>query len=281
MFGFQLNPSNSIKELLRRIARHCGYVIQRYDPLDPLARCSLKGSMQVVNGLGFTPKTIIDVGAARGSWSAEVSSIWPESYYIMLDPLKENEEELKCVRKKIKHADYMIVAITDHSGEVSINVHPDLEGSSIFREREDSINGFPRVVKSLNVDDLVNERGLNAPILLKADVQGAEIQVLLGAKHSLPSIDVIILEVLLFDIYQGSNFQLFETVSFLMSNGFVAWDIFGMGYRMLDNALCQVDMVFVKNEGLFRKFHQYANKEQRYEQLATIKRDNPKRFKQQ
>jgi FkbM family methyltransferase len=235
--------------------------------------------MKVACGIGFTPKTIIDVGAARGCWSMDISSIWPEAHYVLIDPLEENQDELKGVCKKLKHADYKIAAITDHSGNIIMNVHPDLDGSSLFMEREDNINGVPRNIRSLTVDDLFTDMRLQPPFLLKADVQGAERQVLMGAKQSLPIVDMIILEVLLFDIYQGKNPQLFDTVSYLKSNGFVTWDIFGMGYRMLDNALCQVDMVFVRDDGPFRRVHQYAHKDQRYKQLAAIKRDNPKRFR--
>ena len=108
---------------------------------------------------------------------------------------------------------------------------------------------------------------------MKADVQGAELQVIMGAKRTLPIVEMIILEVLLFDIYQGENPQLFDTVSYLKSNGFVTWDIFGMGYRMLDDALSQVDMVFVRENGLFRKHHQYANREQRCKQLSVIQEE--------
>jgi FkbM family methyltransferase len=235
--------------------------------------------MTVARGAGFTPKTIIDVGAARGCWSAEVSSIWPDTRYILIDPLEENHQELKCVCRKLKNADYRIAAITDHSGTITMNVHPDLDGSTIFLEREDNINGVPRDVPSIALDDLHDEMRFESPILLKADVQGAEMQVLMGTTQSLPLLDMIILEVLLFDIYQGNNPQISDVIYYLKSKGFVVWDIFGMGYRMLDDALCQVDVVFVREDGLFRKIHKYATEEQRLDQLTAIKSANPKRFK--
>ncbi|OQW97983.1 MAG: hypothetical protein BWK74_05570 [Desulfobacteraceae bacterium A6] len=236
--------------------------------------------MTVARGVGFTPKTIIDIGAARGCWSAEVSSIWPDACYILIDPLEENRQELQSVCRKLKNADFRITAITDHSGKITINVHPDLEGSTIFLEREENINGVPREVNSMTLDDLHAEMRFENPVLLKVDVQGAEMKVLTGAAKSLPLFDMIILEVLLFDIYQGNNPQLYDVIAYLKSKGFVTWDLFGMGYRMLDNALCQVDMVFVREDGLFRKDHKYATEEQRLDQLAAIKSANPKRFKQ-
>lgn len=276
-----MNPTRKIKEVLIQFIMSCGFVIRRYNPRDPLLRCSLQGSLQAAGGIGFAPNTIIDIGAARGSWSREVEPIWPEARYILIDPLEENRDELKSVCSKLKHADYRIAAITDHTGNININVHPDLDGSSIFLEREENINGISREVRTLTVDDLVAEMHLEPPFLLKADVQGAEMKVLIGAKRAWPAIDMIILEVLLFDIYQGNNPQIYDMMSHLKSHGFVVWDIFGMGYRMLDDALCQVDMVFVRDDGLFRRYQQYANQQQRREQLAALRRDHPRRLRDQ
>jgi FkbM family methyltransferase len=262
------------------MAKYYGFVVQRYDPRNTLLRCSLKNSMTVARQIGFTPKSIIDVGAARGCWSAEVASIWPDARYILIDPLEENHQELKSVCCKLKNADYRVSAITDYSGTITINIHTDLDGSSIYLEREGNINGVPRDVTSITLDDLLADLRVESPILLKADVQGAEMKVLMGARQSLPLVDMIILEVLLFDIYQSKNPQMSDVIAYLKSKNFVTWDVFGMGYRMLDNALCQVDMVFVREDGLFRKVHQYATEEQRLDQLAAIKSANPKRFNQ-
>jgi hypothetical protein len=109
-----------------------------------------------------------------------------------------------------------------------------------------------------------------APILLKADVQGAEMRVLEGALPVLDKVEMIVLEVLLFDFFQGQNPQLHDVVGWLHEQGFVTWDIFGQGYRPLDHALSQVDMVFVKNAGMFRTKHEYASEEQRMCQFDAI-----------
>jgi len=271
--------SDKFKRFLKGVARHYGFVVQRYDPKSLLERCSLNGSMAVAHGVGFTPETIIDVGAARGCWSEKVSSIWPDARYILIDPLEENQHELECVCSKLKKADIRIAAITDHSGKVTINVHPDLEGSTIFLERENNINGVPREVTSITLDDLFAEMKCEHPILLKADVQGAEMQVLTSATQMLPFVEMIILEVLLFDIYQGNNPQLHDVVDYLKAKNFVVWDIFGMGYRMLDDALCQADIVFVREYGSFRKDHRFATEAQRASQLEFLKSHNYKRVR--
>ena len=43
--------------------------------------------------------------------------------------------------------------------------------------------------------------------------------------------------------------QFFDMVHWMKQSRFVAYDIFGFHYRPLDNALCQVDMAFVREDG--------------------------------
>ena len=62
------------------------------------------------------------------------------------------------------------------------------------------------------------------------------------------------------DIYD--NLLSEEVINYMKNNGFVTYDILQGFYRPLDNALGQVDIVFVKDEGRFRKDHRYASKNQ-------------------
>jgi hypothetical protein len=50
---------------------------------------------------------------------------------------------------------------------------------------------------------------------------------------------------------------------FMKERGFVLYDMLGYSYRLLDGAMSQVDLVFVKENGMFRKNHSYATREQR------------------
>lgn len=253
----------NIKKTIKSIFSKVGLQITRISPNGHVDRSKLSGSLQTAKAIGFAPRTIIDVGAAQGGWSLEVSSTYNDAVYLLIEPLAENVPMLQKACQKIGNADYLLAAACAKAGTVPINVHQDLNGSSLFGEREADINGTSRVVQAIILDRLAKKRSLNGPFLLKMDVQGAEMEVLRGSDNVLRLTEMLVLEVLLFDIFQGNNPQLFDIVAYLKSKGFVAWDMFGMGYRPLDQALCQVDMVFVKENGLFRRIHQYATEEQR------------------
>jgi len=241
-------------------------------------RACLRGSLQTASTIGFTPATIIDVGAARGLWSLEVASIWPDASYFMIDALAENSSSLCATANSLANATWRIAAVGATDGMVTFNVHQDLDGSTLYEERERNLVGESRQLLMTTVDSLVRREGLRPPFLLKADVQGAELDVIQGARSTLADVEMVILEVLLFDFFQGRAPQFARTVAEMSARGFVAWDIFGLGYRPYDGALSQADVVFVKHDGVFRTVHQYATEAQRVAQLDELRRTSPERL---
>jgi hypothetical protein len=141
-------------------------------------------------------------------------------------------------------------------------------GSSLLREVEGTfVDGTPREVAVVTVDEMCAERGMRGPFVMKVDVQGAELTVLAGARETLRKTEAVLLEVSLFGTMVGGP-QLIDVVGRMKEWGFVVYDIYGFNYRPLDGALAQVDVVFVKEEGMFRKAHGFATREQREKQFA-------------
>jgi len=64
-------------------------------------RDSLVGALQQIKKFGFMPATVIDVGAAVGDFATECHNFFPDSKYILIDPLEENRERLESVAKKM------------------------------------------------------------------------------------------------------------------------------------------------------------------------------------
>lgn len=225
-------------------------------------RSSFIGALQQIKKVGFTPTMVIDVGASIGTFTRQCYRIFPDSRYLLVEPLKENREYLDKVTKTISKAEYVLAAATAESGKVTLNVHEDFVGSSIYLEKEINLDGVPRSVPAITLDDICRNRGIPGPYLIKVDVQGAELNVLSGAREVLNKTEYLILEVSLFQFVKGGP-QLYDIITFMKSYGFVIYDILGGHYRPLDGALAQVDMVFVKEDGKFRKYHIYTTRKQR------------------
>jgi FkbM family methyltransferase len=228
------------------------------------ARDSLKGVLEQVKKAGFAPATVIDVGAAMGLFTTTCHTFFPHAQYLLLEPLKEYLPTLTKVVESIPRATYDMRAASATEHPVVLNVHEDLVGSSLYREAEEDtgINGVPRKVPAVTLDRLVEQTKAQAPFLIKVDVQGAELDVLSGAETTLRQAELVLLEVSLFEFFKGAPLVC-EVVAHMQSQGFVPYDLLGMQYRPIDGALSQVDVVFVREHGLFRRVHAYATAEQR------------------
>ncbi len=102
------------------------------------------------------------------------------------------------------------------------------------------------------IDQIVSEHfGDQGPEFLKLDVQGYELEVLKGAEKTLPQIQVILAEINLLDIHQNVPL-LADVVAWLNDRDWVTYDICGFIRRPLDQALWQIDMIFVPKRSPLR-----------------------------
>jgi FkbM family methyltransferase len=120
-------------------------------------RGTLIGALQQIKRFGFAPAMVIDVGAAIGEFTLRCHSIFPDSRYLLVEPLGENREYLEKVTKTIVNAEYVLAVATAEPGEVTLNVHSDLVGSSLYFEKEVNLDGVPRDVPAVILDDLCKD----------------------------------------------------------------------------------------------------------------------------
>jgi len=235
-----------------------GYELHRKD-----GRSSFAGVLRHAKKMGVNPAEVIDVGAAHGRFTEICSRIFPNAGYLLIEPLKEYTPYLDKVCSKLSRSRHILIAAASRSGEMTLNVHPDLVGSSFYREDEDSdVNGVPRSVSTAPLDDLVKNAGALSPYLLKVDVQGSELDVLYGAGETLKNTELLILEASFLSFFAGAPI-FYDVIAHMKSRGFVVYDIFGLSHRPLDGALAQADIAFVKEDSPLRADHHYATGEQR------------------
>ncbi|MFC1998983.1 FkbM family methyltransferase [Chloroflexota bacterium] len=259
-----------IEKKVKKIFNTCGFEIYRRGSRG----VTMADVLSHVSRLGFRPQTVIDVGAASGTF--DLYENFTDASHILIEPLEEYEGSLKEILQKYK-GEYVLAAAGSKLGTIVINVHPDLFGSSIFKETEGShVDGVSREVAVVTIDDLCSERNLRGPYLIKVDAQSAELIVLDGARKTIEDTELIILEVSLFQFHVNGP-QFYDVVSYMKDLGFVVYDVFGGHNRPLDGALAQIDMMFVKENGQFRKHHFYATREQRKQLTKLLSSARPKR----
>jgi FkbM family methyltransferase len=234
-------------------------------------RSSMRGVLEQLQSSGLNPATVVDVGVAQGT--AALYRVFPDAKHLLIEPLEEFVPALEDLKRRLGDAEYVIAAAAAEEGEIELNVHADLHGSSIFKEVDDPcVDGVPRRVRSSPLDVLCRELGGRGPYLIKVDTQGAELEVLKGGSQVLKDTAAVVLEVSFFPLY-GDAPEAHDCIRFMAERGFVVYDIFDLLFRPLDGALWQADIAFVPRGSVLRVDCRFATEEQRQERdthLQTI-----------
>jgi FkbM family methyltransferase len=186
---------------------------------------------------------ILDLGAARGDWSARALDLFPGVPVLAVDPLQERDRYLGALKQRNDSFDYVIAAAGDRSGEfVELSVTKDLDGSTV-----DGAEGVRRRVDVVSVDDLVAARGLSGPFFLKFDTHGFEVPIMKGAEATLRETTYVVMEA--YNFRHTEKTVLFhEMVGLMESRGFRVFNLVDVLQRFHDGLLWQMDIFFARKD---------------------------------
>jgi FkbM family methyltransferase len=177
---------------------------------------SFTGTLAGLFQKGVRYSTVIDVGCADGHFYVHHHhlGLLPGSTVLNIDPNPIYENSLKSI-KEVMGGHYAIAAASDREGELELTMSTHPYWSSLrphddpYWERINHMDQGTSKVKAVTLDGLAARLGLSGPFLLKLDVQGAEAQVLRGARQLLGETYVVICEADM-DDFQAINQTLFD-----------------------------------------------------------------------
>ena len=214
-----------------------------------LVLTQLAFGLHTLQVLSFRPKGILDIGAFEGNFARMARHAFAQAPILMLEAQPGKEAQLKTVAAQLPDADYRIVLLGAENRESvafhQVNEAVNSSGSSLYDEQ----TRFPRSVIFLpmrTLDDVIAEIPGRSFDLLKIDVQGAEIDVLRGAKRTLPGIEVLIIELSLLEYNKGAPL-IGEVMAWLDEHGFALFDMFPVS-RTQAGALLQIDGIFLRRD---------------------------------
>ena len=191
---------------------------------------------------GLKPDTVIDVGAFEGSWSRMARRIWTNSQIVMFEPNLKKTPLVSAASDEIGATLFSELLGAADGTKVSFYV---MElGSSVMAENS-PLERSQETRDLRRIDTVI--QSVKGRALLKIDAQGYELEILKGAEKLLPSIEAILLEVAIIQINEGAPI-LDEVVAYMKSIGFVACEILEIHRRPLDQALNQIDLLFVRED---------------------------------
>lgn len=169
---------------------------------------------------GISPLTAIDIGANVGEWYRDFKEIFPNANVLSVEANPQFETELKSVNP---NSLITLMGKENNSDGVEIYVNPDTNndvGASIYREATQwGQNSKPIKMPMVTLDSLNKKFDW-----IKMDVQGAELDVLMGGVNTLAKAMIVELELSIMRYNEGAPIAS-EVISWLWMNGFELYDI--------------------------------------------------------
>lgn len=140
--------------------------------------------------MNLEPKVIYDIGACVQHWTRKAKEVWPNSKYYLVDATNS-------VQPFLASDEYAIAVLSDQDGRL-VDFYDDTNnpaGNSYYQETTGAYTDEHRTRRiTSTLDTIVKQNKWDKPDLIKIDVQGAELDVLLGAKETLSECSDIIVE---------------------------------------------------------------------------------------
>jgi FkbM family methyltransferase len=207
---------------------------------NPLANDMLAGINRLQKA-GNAPDLIVDLGAAKGSWTHKAIKVWSDALYELVEPIGEQINRIPEDLKENPKVRITEAVAGSAAGKVDLTLTPDLDGSGIYGGEGENI----RNVKVITVDDLIKDKP--GDVLLKLDTHGYELPIFEGAKETLKRTQVVIVEV--YGFHVAPTGKLFHEISdYLLKRGFRLYDIVDIMRRAKDQAFWQADAIYLRED---------------------------------
>ena len=192
------------------------------------ARTTSRWAAERLQGHGFAPATLIDVGVAHGT--PELYEAFPDARPVLIEPLADYEPNLKAIAEE-HGGEYLVVAVGAAPGTLTVNVPLNPLMTSALATVSPLTYSHQRDVPLTTLDLLLEEHGWATPIGLKLDVEGLEPEVLKGAERLLKETEFVIAEVSVTNRFVGEATSA-ELIA-LESHGFAVSDVVDTGSSAL------------------------------------------------
>jgi FkbM family methyltransferase len=143
------------------------------------------------------PAVIYDIGANIGIMSLFLAAKYPQARIFGFEPLPSNWEICRLNYQNLKRAEVFPWAVGSSTGKITFEFsEADIRGGRIGGTESECRGEFERKIEVpvFSIDDLVAVKGLPQPDFLKIDVEGAELEVLKGARRQVASLKTVHLE---------------------------------------------------------------------------------------
>jgi FkbM family methyltransferase len=200
-------------------------------------------------------RTVIDVGAGKGQFAVFALHRFPNAQIWCFEPLPASYAKAERVLGRLDRVHLRRCALGSQSGNSRLQVSADQDSSSLLKQTAAQALHFPGTaavatieVELRSLDEAIPS--LDGPALLKLDVQGAELDVLIGAEQALASVAELVVECSLVELYAGQALA-DRVIAHLLQRGFRLVGAFSPALGR-DGTIIQADLLFRAGEARSR-----------------------------
>jgi FkbM family methyltransferase len=214
---------------------------------------------------GFDPKTVYDVGANRGAWTAKLLQIFPSANYVLFEPQAKLGQAIAQATGNRPNVEVRRCAVSEASGTADFAEFEWDVCSRLSSEMDPDWDVKTKrvTVETTSIDDEIRRRGGKLPDLLKIDAEGHDFSVLDGADLALGKTEVVLVEASVnCPSMQNTVQKVVERMSLegYTLAGIVDLNEFHVPGKQLSGILWLVDLAFVRTHGdLLPKLQDPAN----------------------
>jgi FkbM family methyltransferase len=195
-------------------------------------------------------QTVLDIGANIGEFSAISASLFPMVRIYAFEPISECVESIK--EKHIPNITVHQIALGNQNGKTRFYISSWNPSSSLKQMGQRHKQNWPHTAENISttvevrrLDSFEADLNLKQDILVKVDIQGAEIEFIEGAKNTLSKAKVIIIEAGYVQLYEDEG--MFDGVyNRLKELGFSFRGVLKQSQSKTDDSYLQADFVFIK-----------------------------------
>jgi FkbM family methyltransferase len=211
-------------------------------------------SLDLLDQYGFKPELIVDVGAAAGTEG--LYTTWPTAHYLLIDILPTMEAAMHEIATKMHSAEIVVAAVGSSANRLEFARHP-THPHSVALSPSAPADWIRFSVDQLTLDSIVQRSSIGwgfRRAVVKIDVDGPELDVIKGSSTLLENECVFIIETPLCD--QASS-RFTSIAAYMRDCGYEIFDLIEPVYRPGDQALWQVDTIFVPRDSVYRAKRTY------------------------
>jgi FkbM family methyltransferase len=197
------------------------------------------------------------VGANVGQFAVAAAKLFPDARVYSFEPNPEVVPKLRATVYSLPNVTVHEFGLGDANGELEFFVNRDSQVSSFLPLGERRRQAFPdstvertTKVQVRTLDSVFTETHVEAPVMLKLDVQGFEDRVLKGGQQALDAVDYVVMETAIAPLYDG-EIDIGGAMSMMYNLGYTLRQPLHWHFSPIDGSIIEMDLLFERrNAGM-------------------------------